>query len=72
MHRLSAFVIPLHCTRGPLFPLPFPFPPYEDATDGDGGLDAARGRLLGVCKAERAGRALGVEEPGFAGAELGA
>ena len=52
--------------------MPFPLPPYEDATDGDGGLDAARGRLLGVCKFEREGRALGVEDPGLAGAELGA
>lgn len=71
VHRLPAFVIPLHRTLGPPFPLPFLLTPDEDANAG-GGLDAARGRLYGVCKAERAGRAFGAEEPGFTGAVFGA
>ena len=62
VHRLSSFVVPLHCTFSP--PLP-----DEDAVDDDG-LDAARGRFVGVCKGD--GRESGAELPGLAGAEFGA
>lgn len=62
VHRLSCFVVPLHCTFSPPFPPALLPDPDEDATDGDGGLDDALCRREGVCGEVTAGR-------GLAGAE---
>ena len=47
VHRLSFFVVPLHCTRGPPL-VPLESEDEDEDAVGEGGLDAARGRLVGV------------------------
>ena len=65
VHRLSCFVVPLHCT----FTSPLEVEDDVEAV-GEGGLDDALGRFVGVSAGD--GRELGAEDAGLAGAEFGA